>query len=162
MKHILAFVLLFTGVATNAQFDGLLNRTKDAAQRKVAQKVNEKINEGVDKGAEAIEDLATGKKNRKSNREKQNSGRREVPDEPAAGAAFESRELVFQTSITTVAAKEKMENILREADGVSSVSVDSDTGVVYVTPSSGKDITGIIQDTIKKYGFSAKVKSNRK
>ncbi|MGJ7031755.1 hypothetical protein [Niabella hirudinis] len=162
-KACLFFIVVFFWQPAFSQiWKEKLNRVRESAAEKVNRKVNEKINEGVDKGVEAIEDLATGKKTKKRSQERQASGRNEAPDATVTRTEFEGRELLFQTSITTAAGKEKMEHILRETDGVSSVSIDSDTGIVYVTPSSGKDISAAVADTIKKNGYSVKAKNPKK
>lgn len=164
MKSIFVVALFFTIGNVHAQFDGLFKRTTDAVQRKVEQKVNEKINEGVDKGVEKAADVITGRKKKGNGRKPvpRKEERDETTNEMTDAPVLESKELRFQTSITTITAKEKMEHILRETDGVSSVSIDSDTGMVYLTPSSDKNINETVQDLIRKNGFTAELKNDKK
>lgn len=167
MKLIIFLTILLSFQTAHAQFGKkILGNAKEAVKQKADQKAAEKTRAAVDSGAASIEKVITGK-NKKAKKKKDTDDKPQANDNNSnaetgsATIAMESTELVFQTSITGKTNKEKMEPLLREMDGVSSVSIDPGTGIVYITPSSEADIKPAVVELVKKNGFTIKEKSNK-
>lgn len=161
MKSVLIIAFFILSTQVQAQFGKeVLDRAKQAAKEKVNQKVEERTSDVIDHADKKLEDIITGKE--KSNKKRKGHSSESARERNSRGdrssEVVEVTELVFQTSITGKPAKEKMENILREVDGVSNVAVDEDSGIVYITPQPGVDIRNPITALIKKNGFSVKEK----
>jgi len=157
MKYILLLSLLLSGQLLQAQFGKkVLNKAKETAERKTEQKTDDAINKGVDK----VEEAVTGKKKTKetgaTGNEGANSGSTgSSSNDVTAGAANADGEFIIKTNITCATGKTKMETLLRDADGVNSVSIDSGTGKLYLAAAGNNEIYNNAIELIRANGFTA-------
>ena len=159
MKYILIISLIFLAPAAQAQFGKkIADRAKEAAERKANQKVDEAINKGADK----IDSVVTGKKRDKNKGKSETettttaSENNNTSDNNAGDASAESiyKEVIIKTNIRCEGGKKKIETILRDTDGVSSVMIDNDTGKLYLS-SENPDVPDKVIELIRQNGFEA-------
>jgi hypothetical protein len=160
MKYILIITLLFFTTETNAQFGKRLkDRATEVAERKANQKADEAINKGIDK----VDSVITGKKRTKTSNTKTESETTESPadntntskNETGSGSVETTyKEVIIKTNIRCETGKKKLENILRDTDGVSSVLIDNDNGNVYLS-SDNPDVPAKVTELIRQNGFEA-------
>jgi len=155
------FSLIFFAAETNAQFG---KRLKDKAKEAAERKANQKADEAINKGADKIDSVITGKK-RESRTDKSN--KETSPSETTAGGSADSnsesadatanssyKEVIIKTNIRCETGKKKLEDILRDTDGVSSVMIDIDTGKLYLS-SENPAVPANTIDIIRQQGFEA-------
>lgn len=160
IKYILVISLIFVAPGAYAQFGKRLkDRAKEAAERKADQKVDETINKGADK----IDSVITGKKRDKKNKTQtetqktntasgnSNSSNNEV-SEPSPESIY--NEVTIKTNILCPAGKKKIEAMLRDTDGVSSVMIDNTTGKLYLSAEQ-PEVTAKAIELVRQNGFEA-------
>lgn len=159
MKYILIISLIFLAPAAQAQFGKkLADRAKEAAERKANQKVDEAINKGADK----IDSVVTGKKRDKTKKTKTENEPTESTSDNSPSPVEENggtvettyKEVIIKTNIRCETGKKKMETILRDTEGVSSVMIDNDNGNLYLS-SENSDVRNIVIELIRQNGFEA-------
>ncbi len=160
MKYIFIISLIFVAPAAQAQFGKkLADRAKQAAERKANQKVDEAINKGADK----IDSVVTGKKRDKTNKTSTEEESTESTSDNSPsdnnnedGGTVETtyKEVIIKTNIRCETGKKKLEAILRDTDGVSSVMIDSDNGNLYLS-SENPDLSNTVIELIRQNGFEA-------
>ena len=169
MKYILLISLIFLAPAAQAQFGKkLADRAKEAAERKANQKADEALNKGVDK----IDSVITGKKRDGKQKEKDtvtttspteenNTGNTTEPEEASSpqqsgeGVADENGEFIIKTNIKCAAGKTHIETLIRETDGVNSVTINAATGKLYLTAGSSSTVYSTAIEIINANGFEA-------
>ena len=161
MKYILLLIIISFASASNAQFGRrVMNKAKEAAERKANQKTDEVINKGVDK----VDSVITGKKrdpkSDKAATEKETietiSNNSSSNNSEATGVAIESnfKEVIVKTNIRCETGKKKLETILRNADGVISAMIDYDNGNLYLSQEN-VDVRNKVIELIRQNGFEA-------
>jgi hypothetical protein len=160
MKYILIISLLFFSAETNAQFGKRLkDRAKETAERKANQKADEAFNKGVDK----IDSVITGKKRDKTNNSKtetetvgSTSDNSNTSNNKPGNGAVETtyKEVTIKTNIRCETGKKKIETLLQETDDVSNATIDTETGIVYVSFES-QNVAAKVVELIRKNGFEA-------
>ena len=159
MKYIIIISLIFLAPAAEAQFGKkLADRAKEAAERKANQKADEALNKGVDK----IDSVFTGKKRDKTTKTKTEKETTESTSdnspsqstEPGGTVETTYSEIILKTNIRCETGKKKLETILRDTDGVSSVLIDTDNGNLYLS-SENPDLRNTVIELIRQNGFEA-------
>lgn len=164
MKYLFIIACCFFLQQANAQFGkDLLNKAKESAKRKAEQKVDQKIDATVGAGVDKADSVLTGKKKKKDKKNTKNTADQSEIDtnnnpvgsnEPTGGKINENGELIIKTNIKCAAGKTQIENLLRDTDGVNSVSIDTDSGKLYLS-SADSNIYNIVTELIRKNGFEA-------
>lgn len=161
MKYILIISLIFLAPAAQAQFGKkLADRAKEAAERKV----NQKADEAIDKGMDKVDSVITGKKrDPKSGKTKTEGETAESTSNNSSSSNNEEdngtvettyKEVIVKTNIRCETGKKKLEIILRDTDGVSSATIDNDTGNLYVS-SDKPDVPAKVIELIRQNGLEA-------
>ena len=167
MKYILLLIIISFASASNAQFGRrVMNKAKEAAERKANQKTDEVINKGVDK----VDSVITGKKrdpkSDKSGTEKETTESTSGNSTSNNNEASDVNEIIFKevilkTNIRCETGKKKLETVLRNADGVISVMIDYDNGNLYLSQENA-DVRNKVIELIRQNGFEADGKNPTK
>lgn len=153
MKRILLITLslVITNVLLAQSWKDKLNRAGDLINQKLDDKINQKIDEGIDNGFNQLDSLFSREKQQNTHQEsKQISDNEETTTSltESENNDFSNNEIVLSSNIKSEADKEKMENLIRKESGVNNVSIDTDTGKIYIncTPSLKNEIIALIKN----------------
>lgn len=171
MKKILpalaTLVFLFFSAGAEAQLlKDMLNKKKQEAKEKAANKIDQKTSEGIDAAVNAPEKIIKKKIEAKKNKKEQsasqagqnmddNSGSPASSNEFTNGKPNDKGEFIIKTNIKCSAGKKSIENLLRDTEGVNSVSIDVGTGKLYLSAGGDNTIYNSVIDTIRANGFEA-------
>lgn len=157
MKILLLIAILFSFQTADAQLGKRLKeRAKEAAERKANQKADEAIN----KGAEKIDSVITGKKRDKTGKTKTETENPPSTSDNSSNTESSNnietsyKEVIVKTNIGCETGKTKLETILRNTDGVSSVMIDNDNGNLYLS-SENPEVRNKVIELIRQNGFEA-------
>ncbi len=158
VKILLLIALIFSTANTaDAQIKDWLNKKKQEAKEKVNNKIDQKSSQGIDKAIDAPETAVKKQKEKKKNKSDQTR-------EQADGTNIENTptettvptdEGVITTNINCKEGKLKVEELLRDMDGVNGATIDTDTGKVYLSARGDKEIYNAAVELICKNGFKA-------
>jgi hypothetical protein len=156
IKLLLAIVFfsLITNTA-NAQFKDWINRKKEEAKQKVNNKIDQKTSDGIDKAIDAPEKAVKKKVDKKKNKTEQAAEQADAAVAENTNVETPADEVVIATNINCQAGKLKIEELLRDMDGVSSASVDTESGKIYLSAGGDKKIYDAAIELICKNGFKA-------
>ncbi len=143
--------MVITNVVLAQSWKDKLNRAGDLINQKLDDKINQKIDEGIDNGINQLDSLFSGEKQQNTHQEsKQNSNSEETSNSltESENNDFSNNEIVLSSNIISEADKEKMENLIRKENGVNNVSIDTDTGKIYINciPSLKNEIIALIKN----------------
>ncbi|MEO7046343.1 MAG: hypothetical protein ABI091_13620 [Ferruginibacter sp.] len=131
---------------------------KASAKQKASQKLDNKIDNALDKGVETTDSVVTGKK-KILTKKKNKKGAEKMEEDNGAATTSEveekpDNEIVIKTNIKCGTGKMLVLAALQDTDGVASVSIDTDSGKVYIT-TSAKEAYDAASDVIRSNGFTA-------
>ena len=171
MKKILPalaiLVFLFFSAGAKAQlFKDMLNKKKQEAKEKAANMIDQKTSEGIDAAINAPEKIIKKKIEAKKNKKEQSASQagQNMDDNlssPASSNEFtkgkpnDKGEFIIKTNIKCSAGKKSIENLLRDTEGVNSVSIDAGTGKLFLSAGGNNTIYNSIIETIRANGFAA-------
>ena len=171
MKKILpalaTLVFLFFSAGAEAQLlKDMLNKKKQEAKEKAANKIDQKTSEGIDAAVNAPEKIIKKKIEAKKNKKEQsasqagqnmddNSGSPASLNEFTNGKPNDKGEFIIKTNIKCSAGKKSIENLLRDTEGVNSVSIDAGTGKLFLSAGGNNTIYNSVIETIRANGFAA-------
>jgi E3 ubiquitin-protein ligase DOA10 len=151
------------------------------AKAKADAKINQKASEGMDEILNTPEKILTKKKDKKKTRKEDtapktnrdtesnstsasettsSSSSNETTNSPSSNETTgdtpnDSGEFIIKTNIKCAAGKTHIETLLRETDGVNSVTINAATGKLYLSAGSNSTIYNTAIETINANGFEA-------
>ncbi|NML23746.1 hypothetical protein HHL16_22890 [Pseudoflavitalea sp. G-6-1-2] len=156
MKVILFLCALVLVNNLQAQFwKEKLNQAKELAKQKGEQKIDQKIQDGIDQGLEKTDSVVSGKK-KISILKKKKTGNKNGKEADQPGQLNSNGEYLIKTDINCEAGKRLISNMLEEEEGIESITINIETGLVTLIPVKGQtDVYNKVVDIICKTGFTA-------
>jgi hypothetical protein len=159
---LIIFSIAFTTNAKAQFWKEKLSQVKESAKQKANQKLDNKVDQTLDKGVETTDSVVTGKKKifKKNSKKSQNEEVAENHSSEESNASTTenandvSTELVIKTNIKCSTGKMLLLSALQDTDGVASVSIDTDSGKVYIS-ATDKTVYDAAIGIIRSNGFDA-------
>lgn len=172
VASLLLFFLLFCENADAQKLKDWVNTKKLEAKAKADVKINQKTSEGIDKVVNAPENLIKKKKEKKKlkKEEEDKEANRDTESNAASSSETissassneltgskpnENGEYILKTNIKCAAGKTHIEALLRELDGVNSITINAVSGKLYLSAGSNNTVYNIAIETINANGFEA-------
>ena len=152
----LLLIFVIVSNTTNAQLKDWFNKKKLEAKEKVNSKLDQKSSEGIDKVIDAPETAIKKKKSKKGATTVEENSQATTTDNVTESNENLPlpKETIITTNILCDKGKKNIEALLRDTDGINSVSIDASNGKVYLSVSK-PELASAVEDIIRQNGFEA-------